>query len=93
MSVVTRSQSTSILDGLSHVSKDHKKLYELSLNDPDAFWGPLARGKLQWIEDFHTVQSSNMVLGKHEWFLGGKINVSGIQNMLFQISCQNRTSK
>jgi len=66
----------STLDGLQHVSKDYEKLHKLSLSDPDAFWGLLGRSKLQWIEDFHTVQSSNVVLGKHEWFLGGKLNVS-----------------
>ena len=77
VSVVTRNQSTSVLDGLAHISKDHDRLYKLSVDDPDLFWGTLARDKLKWIDDFHTVQSSNMVLGKHEWFQGGKLNVSG----------------
>lgn len=77
VSVVTRNQSTSALDGLAHISKDHDQLYKLSLDDPDLFWGTLARDKLKWMDYFHTVQSSNMVLGKHEWFQGGKLNVSG----------------
>ena len=61
---------------LSYASTNHAQLHEYSVNNPDAFWGPLGRSKLQWMEDFHTVCSSDLNVGKHEWFLGGKLNAS-----------------
>ena len=61
---------------LSYTSSNHAQLHEYSVNNPDEFWGPLGRSKLQWMEDFHTVSSSDLNVGKHEWFLGGKINAS-----------------
>ena len=63
---------------LSHVSNNHATLYEYSLKNPENFWGLLGREKIKWIDDFHTVTTSDMNIGKHAWFLGGKLNVSGI---------------
>eukprot|EP00794_Sanderia_malayensis_P020268 gene20268-22254_t len=61
---------------LAHVSANHQELYELSIRDPDFFWGQLGASRLKWMNNFHTVQNSNMKEGKHEWFLGGQLNVS-----------------
>lgn len=62
---------------LSYASKGFASLYDYSIKNPDNFWGTLGREKLQWIEDFHTVSSSDLNVGKHSWFLGGKLNASG----------------
>lgn len=52
-------------------------MYELSLRDPDFFWGQLGASRLDWISNFHTVRNSNVKSGKHDWFIGGQLNVSG----------------
>lgn len=57
---------------------DIKKMYDQSMNHPDSFWGAHGRNHLHWIEDFQKVSNSDIGSGKHEWFLGGKLNVSGI---------------
>ena len=66
-----------VVSSLSHVSKYHGDLYELSLTDPTTFWGEIGRKKLKWMNEFHTVTDSNMSEGKHKWFLGGTLNISG----------------
>ena len=63
-------------DGL-HGLKSYQDLYEFSLNDPDTFWGTLARSRLSWIKDFDKVQACDMRAGDISYFLNGKINVSG----------------
>ena len=62
---------------VSHCSKNHQEMYELSLRDPDFFWGQLAASRLKWMSNFHTVRNCDVEKGRHEWFLGGQINVSG----------------
>ena len=80
----TQSRSFSIAAVLQHygpsvLGRDQvKKMYEQSLSDPETFWGEHARSKLNWTQDFEQVSNSDMNTGKHEWFLNGKINVSGI---------------
>lgn len=64
------------VSSISHVSNDHGKLYEFSLRNPEQFWGPLGREKIKWMQDFHTVSSSDLSVGQHNWFLGGRLNVS-----------------
>ena len=59
---------------------DIKKMYDNSMNDPNSFWGTHGRDYLHWIKDFQQVSNSDMANGKHEWFLGGKLNVSGMAN-------------
>ncbi|XP_047133685.1 acetyl-coenzyme A synthetase 2-like, mitochondrial isoform X1 [Hydra vulgaris] len=70
------SKCLDVVTSLSQVSEHHSDLYELSLNDPTKFWGEIGRKKLQWINEFHTVTDSDISVGKHGWFLGGKINIS-----------------
>ena len=62
---------------LSSVSADHASLYEESLQNPDRFWGDLARSRLTWFKDFDQVMDCDMEQGRISWFNGGKINVSG----------------
>ncbi|XP_065057596.1 acetyl-coenzyme A synthetase 2-like, mitochondrial [Rhopilema esculentum] len=61
---------------LDHISSNHQEMYQLSIKDPDFFWGQLGASRLKWISNFHTVRNSDLRAGKHEWFIGGQINVS-----------------
>ena len=60
---------------LSHFP--HRDLYQLSVTEPDRFWGAAATDRLRWIEPFHQVRDCELTKGKINWFLGGKLNVSG----------------
>ncbi|XP_036177589.1 acetyl-coenzyme A synthetase 2-like, mitochondrial [Myotis myotis] len=51
-------------------------LKALAEQQPDAFWGPLARNTLVWDTPFHTVWDCDFSSGKIGWFLGGQLNVS-----------------
>ena len=62
---------------LDHISSNHQEMYQLSIKDPDFFWGQLGASRLKWISNFHTVRNSDLRAGEHEWFIGGQINVSG----------------
>jgi acetyl-CoA synthetase len=55
---------------------DYRALYEQSISDPDGFWGEIARERLDWEQDFHTVSDSDLESGTIAWFLGGKLNVA-----------------
>jgi hypothetical protein len=58
--------------------RSHDDLYQLSLKEPDMFWGKLARSRLEWLRDFRQVKDVNMSRGYIRWFLDGKINASGM---------------
>ena len=60
-----------------HINPNHDALYEESLNNPERFWGDLAKQRLRWSKEFDTVMDCDMHKGKINWFLGGKLNVSG----------------
>ena len=60
-----------------HVDVNHDVLYAESLNNPQRFWGDLAKRRLRWMKEFNTVMDCDMNKGKISWFLGGKLNVSG----------------
>ena len=62
---------------LSSVSENHATIYNESLNNPEAFWGHLARTRLTWIKEFDTVMDCDMKTGRLNWFSGGKLNVTG----------------
>ncbi|KAI9849200.1 MAG: acetyl-CoA synthetase [Thelocarpon superellum] len=55
---------------------EYQKLYRESIEQPDAFWGRLARQLLTWERDFDTVHSGSFVNGDNAWFLGGRLNAS-----------------
>lgn len=61
---------------LSSVSPDHAALYAESLENPEAFWGDLARRRLSWFREFQQVMDCDMHEGRISWFNGGKINAS-----------------
>ncbi len=54
---------------------EYKKIYQRSLDDPEAFWGEAAQ-QLEWYKKWDKVLIEDFAEGKHEWFVGGKLNVS-----------------
>ena len=62
---------------LEHVTSDWRDLYKQSIRDPSTFWGQLGATRLHWMKNFDTVMDCDLREGKHRWFLGGKLNVSG----------------
>ncbi|CAJ0552645.1 Ff.00g007230.m01.CDS01 [Fusarium sp. VM40] len=56
--------------------EEYQQMHQLSICEPDAFWGSLARELLTWEHDFHTVKTGSLVEGNPSWFLGGKLNAS-----------------
>ena len=55
--------------------EEYKKIYKRSLDDPDGFWGEAAQ-QLDWYKKWDKVLVENFGEAKHEWFVGGKLNVS-----------------
>ncbi|CAL8297700.1 unnamed protein product [Merluccius merluccius] len=54
----------------------YQELRRRSLQDPDSFWGSIARERLHWTEPFQRVQDCDLLQGQIRWFLGGRLNVS-----------------
>ncbi|HAU32335.1 MAG: Acetyl-coenzyme A synthetase [Desulfotomaculum sp. 46_296] len=55
--------------------EEYKAMHKKSVEDPDAFWGELAE-QLDWFKKWDKVMVEDFANAKHEWFVGGKINVS-----------------
>jgi acetyl-CoA synthetase len=55
--------------------EEYHKLYDESLKDPEGFWARLA-GDLEWFKKWDKVMVDDFVNARHEWFVGGKINVA-----------------
>ena len=53
----------------------YKKIYQKSIEDPAAFWGEMAE-QLDWFKKWDKVLVEDFADAKHEWFVGGKLNVS-----------------
>jgi acetyl-CoA synthetase len=70
------------LSEYSSVIKSYEELNEFSLIHPDLFWAPIARARIDWIQDFQqacnttSVASFNDPRFQMKWFLGGKLNVA-----------------
>ncbi|UII70748.1 acetate--CoA ligase [Pseudomonas sp. HN11] len=56
--------------------EDYQRLYRQSIEQPDTFWAEQAKGFLDWITPWHTVQRSDINTGAAQWFAGGQLNVS-----------------
>ena len=54
---------------------EYRKIYQRSIADPEGFWGEMAE-QLDWFEKWDKVLVENFKEGKHQWFVGGKLNVS-----------------
>jgi acetyl-CoA synthetase len=53
---------------------EYKKIYQKSISDPEGFWGELAE-QLDWYKKWDKVLVADFKNAKHEWFVGGKLNV------------------
>jgi acetyl-CoA synthetase len=54
---------------------EYRELYERSVNDPESFWGEMA-AQIEWEKRWDKVCVDDFAQAKHEWFVGGKLNVS-----------------
>lgn len=55
--------------------EEYKKLYDRSIADPEGFWSERAE-QIDWFKKWDKVMVSDFANAKHEWFIGGKLNVS-----------------
>ena len=63
--------------GKAHIDADaYERLYRRSVEDPDGFWGDMAREFLQWDAPWQEVRHFDFRKGEARWFAGGKLNVS-----------------
>jgi len=53
---------------------EYKDIYQWSIDDPEGFWGEMG-GQLDWYKQWDKVLVEDFKEGKHEWFVGGKLNV------------------
>ncbi|PRW68086.1 acetate--CoA ligase [Pseudomonas fluorescens] len=56
--------------------EDYQRLYRQSIDQSDTFWAEQAKGFLDWIKPWHSVQQSDIHTGAAQWFAGGQLNVS-----------------
>lgn len=54
----------------------YHELYQKSVEDPEAFFGPLAKELLHWDRDFTKVKTGSLDHGDAAWFVGGELNAS-----------------
>jgi len=55
--------------------QEYREIYQKSIEDPEGFWGKLAE-QLTWYQKWDKVREMDFAEGKHQWFVGGKLNVS-----------------
>lgn len=60
------------IDSLQH----YEQLYAKSINDPEGFFGPLAKELLHWDKPFTKVKAGDLHHGDAQWFIGGELNAS-----------------
>ncbi len=53
---------------------EYRQIYRRSIDDPEKFWGEAAE-QLDWFKKWDRVLVENFKEAKHEWFVGGKLNV------------------
>ena len=56
--------------------EDYQRMYRESIDQPDLFWGRIAR-ELPWIEPFQQVLDWSQAPFAR-WFAGGKLNASAV---------------
>ncbi|HJX03594.1 MAG TPA: acetate--CoA ligase [Dehalococcoidia bacterium] len=54
---------------------EYKKIYQKSIKEPDKFWAEQAE-MLDWYKKWDKVLVEDFKEAKHQWFVGGKLNVS-----------------
>ena len=53
---------------------EYGEVYQRSIDDPEGFWGEMAE-QLDWYKRWDKVLVEDFKEAKHEWFVGGKLNV------------------
>ena len=53
----------------------YREIYQRSIEDPKGFWAEAAE-QLDWYQKWDKVLVEDFKEAKHEWFVGGKLNVS-----------------
>ncbi len=53
---------------------EYKDIYQWSVEDPEGFWAEMA-GQLDWYRKWDKVLVEDFKEGRHQWFVGGKLNV------------------
>ena len=56
-------------------TETYLELYRASIEDPQAFWGQMAREHLDWLKPWEQVLQYDYHKAQIAWFLGAKINV------------------
>ena len=56
--------------------KAYEELYQAAQDDPEKFWGDLAKQELHWFKPFDSVLKTDGDAGDVKWFDGGQTNVS-----------------
>jgi len=54
---------------------EYRKIYRKSVEDPEGFWAQMAE-QLEWYRKWDRVLVDDFANARHEWFVGGKINVA-----------------
>ena len=54
--------------------EEYRAIYQRSIKDPEAFWAELAE-QLHWYRKWDKVLDADFKEARHEWFIGGKLNV------------------
>jgi acetyl-CoA synthetase len=54
--------------------EEYKQIYQRSIDDPEGFWAEMAE-QLDWFKKWEKVLVEDFKEAKHEWFIGGKLNV------------------
>ncbi len=55
--------------------EEYRSIYQRSIADPEGFWAECAQ-QLDWYKKWDKVLVEDFKEAKHEWFVGGKLNVS-----------------
>jgi acetyl-CoA synthetase len=53
---------------------EYRKIYRASVDNPEEFWAELAE-QLDWYKKWDKVLVEDFKEAKHQWFVGGKLNV------------------
>ncbi|KAF3911384.1 hypothetical protein ABW20_dc0101754 [Dactylellina cionopaga] len=56
--------------------EEYQQMYQESIDEPEKFWGKLAKDLLQWDAPFSTVVHGSMNFGDVSWFPEGRLNAS-----------------
>ncbi|MEN6429454.1 MAG: AMP-binding protein, partial [Coriobacteriales bacterium] len=57
-------------------AEQYQDLCRRSIDDPQGFWGDMARQELEWVEPFTSVFEGGFERLDYKWFGGGRLNVS-----------------